>query len=182
MGDRAPTYAEQEAWRRADHDLFRSIGEELDEAIPRESWADLDIDERRVGVEKAVDLLRKELGVKRPAPLVWVDDPTNAGAGYDEHSEDGDIHSPKHHLEEAEPEHLVRGIAEEVRHAWQDDVRRGLTEHPLGEVGRRAIEHAFTTYDENDPRPDSTNLLELDAKERAEWCVDGYLGKPPEFD
>ena len=34
MGDRAPTYAEQEAWRRADHDLFRGIGAELDEAIP----------------------------------------------------------------------------------------------------------------------------------------------------
>jgi hypothetical protein len=182
MVDRAPTYSEQEAWRRADHDQFRRIGQQLNEVLPRESWSGFDEAERRERVERAAELLRGDLGVMRPAPLVWVDDPLNAGAGYDEHSQDGDIDYPEHHLGEAEPEHLVRGLAEEVRHAWQDDVRRGLTEHPLGEAGRRAIEHGFATYDENDPRTDSTNLLELDAKERAEWCVDGYLGNPPEFE
>lgn len=141
MGDLAPTYAEQEAWRRADHDLFPGIGAELDEAIPHERWAELDIDERRAGVEKAAELLRKQLGVKRPALLSSRrrsdESRLRRGLGRGRHP------LPKHHLEAAEPEHLVRGLAEEVRHAWQDDVRRGLTEHPLGEMGRRSIEHAF---------------------------------------
>ena len=133
-------------------------------------------------IETAAELLRRDLGIRRPTPLLWVDAPATAGAAYDEKSEDGDIHYPEHHLEQAKPEHLVRGLTEEIRHAWQDDVRRGLTDHPLGDVGRRALECGFMTYDENEPRNDTSNILELDAKERAEWCVDGYLGNPSNFD
>lgn len=182
MTERSASLGEQDAWRREEHEFFRHVGELLRDAIPPATWHTFDLDERRHRVEKAADLLRRQLGVKRPAPLVWVDDPTNAGASYDQHSPDGDIHYPKHHLEHAEPEHLVRGLAEEVRHAWQDDVRRVLTDHPLGEVGRRSVTQGFDAYDENDPRTDSSNILELDAKERAEWCVGGYLGNPSNLD
>lgn len=46
-------------------------------------------------------------------------------------------------------------------------------------IGQKTV---TCTYDENDPRNDASNILELDAKERAEWCVDGYLADPPNFD
>ena len=62
-----------------------------------------------------------------------------------------------------------------MRHAWQDDVKRRLRDHPLGVIGFRTIRVGFDSYDPTNPFNDSTNLLELDAKERAEWCVDGYL-------
>jgi hypothetical protein len=182
MTNRAASNAEQQAWRRGEHDSFRHVGELLRDVIPPVDWPELDADERRRRVESAADLLRRELGVKRPAPLVWIHDPTNEGLAYDEESDDGDVHFPDHHLEQADPEHLVRGLTEEMRHAWQDDVRRGLTDHPLGDVGRHALKSGFRAYRENDPRNDTSNILELDAKERAEWCVDGYLGNPPNFD
>lgn len=162
--------------------MFWHVGELLRDPIPPGNWGTLDLEVRRRRVEEGAALLRRELGVKRPAPIVWTHDPANDGAGYDQHSADGDIHYPEHHLDQAEPEHLVRGLTEEMRHAWQDDVRRGLTEHPLGAVGRRNLTHGFQTYDEHDPLTDSTNILELDAKERAEWCVDGYLGNPSNFE
>jgi hypothetical protein len=109
MIDRSATYADEQAWRREQHDLFRQVGELLSDVIPPTSWHKLGVAERRRRVEEAAALLRRELGVKRPTPIKWVDDPTNAGAGYDEQSEAGNIHYPKHHLEQAEPHELVLG-------------------------------------------------------------------------
>lgn len=177
MDARVPTAAEQREWDNREKDFFRGVGQRLRDVLPHDVWDGLGVDERRERFERARDQLHDWMSLKLPAPIIWTDDLDNAGAAYDQDSDDGDIHYPEHHLETAEPEELVRGLVEEMRHAWQDDVRRGLTEHPLGEVGRRAIEHGFATYKENDARNDSTNRLELDAKERAEWAVDGYLAK-----
>lgn len=44
MSGRAITYAEQQEWRRAEHDLFRHIGELLRDVIPSSAWCELDID------------------------------------------------------------------------------------------------------------------------------------------
>lgn len=59
-------------------------GRMLSEVIPPASWHELRVAERRRRIEEAADLLRRELGVKRPTPIMWVDDPANAGVGYDE--------------------------------------------------------------------------------------------------
>jgi hypothetical protein len=71
--------------------LFRRIGELLRDVIPSSAWCELDIDERRRCIETAAELLRRDLGVRRRTPLLWVDAPTDAGAAYDEESEDGNI-------------------------------------------------------------------------------------------
>jgi hypothetical protein len=177
VGNRVPSYAEQLQWDHKERAFFRRLGNGLREILPPEGWRELGQDERQRRIEEAHRYLHREMGIKRLAPIIWTDDPDNEGAGYDQTSADGDIHYPRHHLATAAPEHLVRGLCEEMRHAWQDDVHRGLTRHPLGEVGERALEHGFATYDENNPLNDTTNRLELDAKERAEWCVDGYVGR-----
>ena len=156
------SYAKQAAWDYDEKVVFRTIGEALREFLPVDKWQDFDTAERQRRVEKASSYVHDALGVKRPAPIIWTDDPGNEGAGYDECSEDGEIHYPAHHLEDVDPEHLVRGLCEEMRHAWQDDVRRDLTPHPLGEVGKRALERGFATYDENNTLNDSKNALELD--------------------
>jgi hypothetical protein len=64
MSGRAITYAEEQGWRRAEHDLFRRIGEVLRDVIPSSAWCELDIDDRRRCIETAVQLLRRDLGLK----------------------------------------------------------------------------------------------------------------------
>ena len=149
MSERGPTYAEQRACEEDEQRFFRGLGEELREIFPRERWHDLEEAERERRFAEAGATFT---GAWRLSGRCLSSGPTtrqNEGAGYDQTSADGEIHYPRHHLSDAEPEHLVRGLCEEMRHAWQDDVHRGLTEHPLGDVGKREFDHGFATYDEN---------------------------------
>ncbi len=72
MSDRVPSYTEQQAWRREEHDFFRHIGDLLQDVIPTATWHQLSVDEGRRRFEEAADLLRRKLDVKRKVPLVWV--------------------------------------------------------------------------------------------------------------
>ena len=180
MAEGADLYRQQLAWESEEQDSFRALGERLRDSIPREHWPTLSIEERQERFEGAARLVREGLELRRPTPILWTDDRENEGAGYDQHSEPGEVHYPAHHLDTAEPAALVRGLVEEMRHSWHDDVHRGLREHPVGAVGKLAIDHGFAIYNEENPQ--DWNPLEEDAKRRAEWAVDGYLGSPREED
>lgn len=70
-------------------------------------------------------------------------------------------------LEEPAPEEIVKTIAHEYRHQWQDAVIRGDVEHPLGEAGQEFLTEGERTYaadlDDTSGRY-SRNPRELDAE------------------
>jgi hypothetical protein len=88
----------------------------------------------------------------------------------------GAIHFPDHHLDNADAEQLVAGLAEEMRHAWQFDVVDRRLKHPLGDVGRDRLGDAYAVYDHTNPVAYSGSELEMDAQDFAADVVRGYRG------
>lgn len=165
-----------DAWNRFRNEtehLARSIGEALRDVVRAEEWDELDVGAKQNALEKARRVIHERHRLARETWLEW-DESADAGLWYDEYS--GAVHFPHHHLHTASAEHVVGGLAEEMRHAWQFDVVDGRLEHPLGDVGRQRLADAHAVYDPDDPVKYSGSELEMDAQDFAADVVAGYRG------
>jgi hypothetical protein len=100
--------------------------------------------------------------------IVWIDDETDEGAGYEEK-----IEVPQHHLEKESAETFAGLVGHELRQAWRWDVIEGRTQAPGGISQRTILKRAYECYDAGDRFRYANSELEIDARDRAAYVMRG---------
>ena len=164
----------ESAARGQEEQELRELGRELREIMEPERWNGFDPLERASRIERGHERAVSRSRIKHDTRIVWTNDETDEGAGYDE--QNGNIEIPLHHLDKESAETFTGLVAHEVRHAWQRDVIEGRTEAPGRENQRTVFKRAYDSYDASDRFKYANSELELDAMDRTVHVIEGFRG------
>lgn len=165
------TKAEWEAREQEERGLH-DVGRKMREIFEPERWDSFDLLEKASRVERAHEQASASMWIQHHTRIVWTDDETDGGAGYEE--KNGNIEIPRQHLAKESAGTFAGLVGHELRHAWQWDVIEGRTRAPGGENQRTILKRAYESYDAGDRFRYANSELEIDARDRAAYVIEGF--------